>query len=155
ARPEGRQGKRQGRQAPEEGRQGLRQAEEEAQEEAQEGQEAGQVRPASSRRVQPGLIEMATTNTEATMRKRSPKRRLTGMVCIAMTALFALPALAHADLLQSFTAEVRDQNGDPFTQAGGHPFDAFTDINFNQHDQNGQPVPDESVKTIQVDLPAG
>ena len=54
-RQEGRQGRRQGRQAPKEGRQGLGQAEEEAQEEAQEGQEAGQVRPASSRRVQPGL----------------------------------------------------------------------------------------------------
>ena len=54
-RQEGQQGRRQGRQAPKEGRQGPRQAEEEAQEEAQEGQEAGQVRPASSRRVQPGL----------------------------------------------------------------------------------------------------
>src|SRR4029078_4711998 len=95
------------------------------------------------------------TNTEETMRKRSPKRRISGALAIAMAALFALPAVAHADLLKDFTAEVRDQNGDPYTQAGGHPFEAFTDINFNQHDQNGQPVPDESVKTSQVDLPAG
>src|SRR4029078_1172825 len=95
------------------------------------------------------------TNTEETMRKRSPKRRISGALAIAMAALFALPAVAHADLLKDFTAEVRDQNGNPYTQAGGHPYEAFTDINFFQHDVNGQPIPDESVKTIQVDLPPG
>ena len=83
------------------------------------------------------------TNTEATMRKRSPKRRITGALAIALAALFALPALAQADLLNSFTAEVRDQNGNPYTQAGGHPFEAFTDINFDTHDVNGAAVPDE------------
>ena len=57
--------------------------------------------------------------------------------------------------MQNFTAEVRDQNGDPFTQAGGHPFEAFTDINFRTHDVNGAAIPDESVRTVQVDLPAG
>ena len=50
---------------------------------------------------------------------------------------------------------MRDQNGDPYTQAGGHPFEAFTDINFFTHDVNGQGVPDESVRTVHVDLPAG
>ena len=69
--------------------------------------------------------------------------------------MFALPALAHGALLNSFTAEVRDQNGDPYTQAGGHPFEAFTDINFDTHDVNGAAVPDESVRTVDVDLPAG
>jgi len=68
------------------------------------------------------------------MRKRSPRRRITGALAIALAALFAMPALAQADLLQSFTAEVRDQNGNPYTQAGGHPFEAFTDINFDTHD---------------------
>ena len=90
------------------------------------------------------------------MRKRSPKRRITGALAIALAALFALPALAQADLLKNFTAEVRDQNGNPYTQAGGHPFEAFTDINFFTHDSgNGQQVPDESVRTVNVDLPAG
>ena len=102
-------------------------------------------------------------NTEATMRKRSPKtRRITGLLCVAFVALFALPSFANGALLQNFTAEVRDQNGDPFTQAGGHPFEAFTDINFQTHEvpNPGDPanpfvIPDESVRTIQVDLPAG
>ena len=65
-------------------------------------------------------------------------------------------ALAQADLLKYFTAEVRDQNGNPYTQAGGHPFEAFTDINFDTHDERHLPaVPDESVRTVNVDLPAG
>ena len=66
-----------------------------------------------------------------------------------------VPATASAALLKSFTAEVRDQNGDPYTQAGGHPFEAFTDINFLTHDGHGQRPPDESVRTVHVDLPAG
>ena len=74
----------------------------------------------------------------------------------SLAALFALPALAQAALLKNFTAEVRDQNGNPYTQAGGHPFEAFTDINFVTHDGGtGQQVPDESVRTVNVDLPAG
>ena len=105
--------------------------------------------------------QAAKTNTEATMRKRSPRRRITGALAIALAALFAMPALAQADLLQSFTAEVRDQNGNPYTQAGGHPFEAFTDINFRTHEVPNVPpnppfiTPDESVRTVNVDLPAG
>jgi len=97
-------------------------------------------------------------NTEATMldrRRHSKMTRLGGLLAVAMLALFAAPSLANGALLESFTAEVRDQNGDPFTQAGGHPFEAFTDIDFFTHDENGQEVPDESARTIQVDLPAG
>ena len=94
------------------------------------------------------------------MSDRHPKRktaRLAGAIAIAALAFCALPSFASGALLQNFTAEVRDQNGDPFTQAGGHPFEAFTDINFRQHARSdaGQPVPDESVRTVQVDLPVG
>ena len=103
-------------------------------------------------------------NTEATMSDRHPKRktaRLAGAIAIAALAFCALPSFASGALLQNFTAEVRDQNGDPFTQAGGHPFEAFTDINFRTHEVPGAPgnppftVPDESVRNVQVDLPAG
>lgn len=102
-------------------------------------------------------------NTEETMSDRSrhfsPKprhrARLGGLVAVALLAIFVIPSSAGAALLKHFTAEVRDQNGDPYTQAGGHPFEAFTDINFFTHDVNGQGVPDESVRTVHVDLPAG
>ena len=88
---------------------------------------------------------------------RNGRRSITkGLIAsLAVAASLVLPSTAGADLLESFTAEVRDQAGDPFTQAGGHPFEAFTDIDFHTHDVNGQEIPDESVRTIQVDLPAG
>ena len=77
------------------------------------------------------------STTEATMRKRPRARRADHRACCAsrMAALFvARRRSPSADLLKYFTAEVRDQNGDPYTQAGGHPFEAFTDINFDTHE---------------------
>ena len=107
-------------------------------------------------------------NMEATMsdrrsnRKRSPRTaRLAGAIAVAALAFLVVPAVAGAALLKNFTAEVRDQNGDPYTQAGGHPFEAFTDINFRTHEVPNVPpnppfiTPDESVRTVNVDLPAG
>ena len=101
---------KQGRQAPKEGRQGLGQAEAQAQEEAEEGQEGGQEgRPASSRPVQPGLISMTKTNDpprrRPTRRQRCDKRLTQAAdhrsaFGIALAVLFALPALAQADLLK-------------------------------------------------------
>jgi hypothetical protein len=98
--------------------------------------------------------------TEATMldRPRQISRkatRLGGLLVACLLGLFALPSAASAELLSDFTAEVRNQDGSPFTQAGGHPYEAFTDINFHTHLENGQEVPDESVRTIETDLPAG
>ena len=43
----------------------------------------------------------------------------------------------------------------PETQAGAHPYAASTTIGFNQHSTPSGPVPDEDVKTIEVDLPPG
>ena len=98
--------------------------------------------------VQPGLISMTKTKTtarpetittEATMRKRLSQADDGSRACCASRwrRMFVAPSFASADLLKDFTAEVRDQNGNPYTQAGGHPFEAFTDINFNTHDANG------------------
>ena len=108
-------------------------------------------------------------NTEATMSDRSRhfsrkprhRARLGGLRRRrAAGVLRACPSFAGAALLKNFTAEVRDQNGDPYTQAGGHPFEAFTDINFRTHEVPNAAraqfiVPDESVRTVHVDLPAG
>jgi hypothetical protein len=107
------------------------------------------------------LSEMERKGTMSMERDQSPKspRRLRGLRALLVTgaALIGLvmPAAASADLLQSFTAEVRDQNGDPYTQAGGHPFDAFTDISFFSHTEGGVIVPDESIRNVVTDLPAG
>ncbi len=106
--------------------------------------------------------EMERKGTISMQRDHSPTshRRLRGprALLIAGAAIVGLmlPATASAALLKSFTAEVRDQNGDPYTQAGGHPFEAFTDIDFFTHpDSQGRPEPDEAVRTVHVDLPAG
>lgn len=50
-----------------------------------------------------------------------------------------------------------NQQDDPFTQAGGHPFSIATDIAFNTytHPQSGPSWPVEPVKDILVDLPPG
>jgi hypothetical protein len=58
--------------------------------------------------------------------------------------------------IAGFDGSVSDQGGNPFTQAGGHPYQASTTIDFNQTLNNdGEPIPDESVKDIHVELPAG
>src|ERR1041385_3794658 len=66
-------------------------------------------------------------------------------------------AAAHADFgVASFDGSVVQQNGDPATQAGSHPFSATTDIEFNTTlDQNNATLPDGTFKDVQVDLPPG
>jgi hypothetical protein len=49
-----------------------------------------------------------------------------------------------------------NEAGLAYTQAGGHPFAASTFIAFNQTtDADAKPIPDESVRQIQVSLPPG
>ena len=62
--------------------------------------------------------------------------------------------------IDSFDAQATaDAAGNPATQAGGHPFDATTDILFNTLTNPAPPVgmlyPVESTKDVVVDLPAG
>jgi hypothetical protein len=66
-------------------------------------------------------------------------------------------AAAHADFgITSFDGNVVQQNGDPATQAGSHPYSATTDIEFNTTlDSNNQTIPDGTFKDVQVDLPPG
>jgi hypothetical protein len=62
--------------------------------------------------------------------------------------------------IDSFDAQVAsDPQGDPFTQAGGHPYSASTDIDFNRV-TNPNPLlgptwPAAAVRDIVVDLPPG
>lgn len=62
--------------------------------------------------------------------------------------------------ISAFDAQVTaDALGTPYTQAGGHPFEATTTINFNTYrnadPEKGDLTPVEPVKDITVDLPAG
>jgi hypothetical protein len=80
-------------------------------------------------------------------------------VTFAATSAFTAESFATSGPgfgVKSFSFEVLDQNGQPYTQAGGHPYAIETDIEFNSTlDRNGKVVPDELVKDLTVSLPPG
>ncbi|HEX3608746.1 MAG TPA: hypothetical protein VHU14_03625 [Solirubrobacterales bacterium] len=75
--------------------------------------------------------------------------------CLLVSSASA--ATAFADFgIASFDGQITDENGDTYTQAGGHPFAASTTIDLNQTtDDHGNPTPDGSLKGVSVGLPAG
>src|SRR5262245_55537930 len=76
-------------------------------------------------------------------------------VLLGTLALGVSPALGEFGI-QSFDGSITDQNGNPFTQAGGHPFEISTTIDFNTTtDSQGNTIPDGNFKDIRVNLPAG
>lgn len=76
-------------------------------------------------------------------------------VACALLAL-AAPAANAAFGIESFDGEVVNQDGSAATRAGGHPYEAWTAIDFNTTtDENGSPLPDGSFRTIETMLPPG
>jgi hypothetical protein len=75
----------------------------------------------------------------------------------ATLLLLAAPVGAQAAFgIGSFDGEALDSTGHAYTQAGGHPFAATTKIDFNTtFNGEGETVPDESVRRIEVELPPG
>jgi hypothetical protein len=88
---------------------------------------------------------------------RRPRALLVSLLAATALGLALGPAPALADFgIAGFDGSVADQSGDPFTQAGGHPYQASTTIDFNTtFDNSGQTIPDGNVKDIRVDLPPG
>jgi hypothetical protein len=75
------------------------------------------------------------------------------LAAIAALAAFTAPTASAEFGVATFDGEVLAGGpGEPFSQAGGHPFEASTTIAFNRLANEG---PDENVKTISVDLPLG
>jgi hypothetical protein len=76
----------------------------------------------------------------------------------AVLSIGAAPAAADFGI-KAFDGQVTaDEGGTPYTQAGGHPFEAWSVIAFNRHPDPalfGLDVPDADVRTIEVDLPPG
>jgi hypothetical protein len=90
--------------------------------------------------------------------KEKKMRRLTGLLAAAIASL-ALAGPAYANVgdgfgIASFDATATNQDGSAFTQAGGHPFEATTTIDFNVLPAPPN-LPDGDVKDFHVDLPAG
>ena len=84
--------------------------------------------------------------------------KILGLALLAMLAIsasMAAPASA-AFSITSFDVTYEDENGDPLTQAGSHPFAITTDVQFaDKEGPKGETVPDGSPKDIIASLPAG
>ena len=76
---------------------------------------------------------------------------LAAIVCL-MLAGAAPAASAQSELSPTVTQTFTNQDGTPDTQAGSHPYEATTTINFATN-TNGKPI--ENVKDVQVNLPPG
>ncbi|MBO0746714.1 MAG: hypothetical protein J2O47_00100 [Acidimicrobiaceae bacterium] len=104
---------------------------------------------------------MATRKTDATAHAARPLGRFALAACLTLAASLLLAAIgaasAQADFgIAGFDGQITRQNGDPYTQAGGHPFAASTTIDLNQTtDSHGNPIPDGSLEHVSVGLPAG
>jgi hypothetical protein len=75
----------------------------------------------------------------------------------ACSMVLALAGPAQADFgVSSFHGAILNQDGTPSDQAGGHPYQVTTTIDFNTlTDVNGASAPDDQVRDTRVDLPVG
>jgi hypothetical protein len=78
------------------------------------------------------------------------------LVAAALLALAAGATPAQAQLeVTEFSGQVLDRDGAPETRAGAHPYSATTTIRFATKQEGLATIPVESVKDLEVDLPAG
>ncbi len=107
-------------------------------------------------RLPEDTMTMARTETHSSARRPGLLQMLLAGV-VATLAVLVLAGPATADWqVESFDGAVLDQNGDPATQAGSHPWTASTafDITAVTGD-NGIEVPTESLRDAKIDLPPG
>ncbi|MDW5593514.1 hypothetical protein VSS74_04145 [Conexibacter stalactiti] len=79
-----------------------------------------------------------------------------GLAAAPASAEFGLRPDPGNPAVVDFQADAFDQNGDPYTQAGGYPFRATTSFTFNSvRDIDDNEIPDGNAKDILIDLPAG
>lgn len=95
------------------------------------------------------------------------RARAVGLAAMVIVAVLTIPAaIAHASLGFESTAfsiysappagAEPGAVGPPQLQAGSHPYDARFTFSFNQTtNSEGKPVPDETAKDLEVDLPPG
>jgi hypothetical protein len=99
---------------------------------------------------------MSTTPTKAKTRTWIAGL-ISALAGIAALTIVAPTAQAQFDFqVDTFSHEVNDDVGDPETQAGAHPFVVQTNTLFGvRTDSNGDPLPDGTMKDIEVELPPG
>jgi hypothetical protein len=101
--------------------------------------------------VQP-TDQRSTQIQMATGRLRRLRAILASLV-LACAACLVLAAPAFAEFgITGFDGSLSDQDGNPVTQAGAHPFSATTTFTFPR-DEGGKPI--QNPKDLQVELPPG
>jgi hypothetical protein len=77
------------------------------------------------------------------------------VVCACVAPTVALGATEFG--ISKFTISATNEAGEPYTQAGGHPYELTTDIEFNTQEDSvtHKREPVQEVKDIDVDLPPG
>jgi hypothetical protein len=83
--------------------------------------------------------------------------KIIGIYGAVIAALLVFASAASASFgIADFDGEVLNQDGSAATQAGSHPYQASTTINWNTVENAGAILPDGgSPKDVQVELPAG
>lgn len=105
-------------------------------------------------------VNMGETHRQSGVRGRR-HRLLVAMLCALslvclISAARASAASAGEFAITHFDGEVTSQNGAAYTQAGGHPYQASTTIEFaNSLADNGSTFPDADAKDMNVALPPG
>jgi hypothetical protein len=87
------------------------------------------------------------------------KRIATGLFAACLSVALCAPSTALAEFgIASFDTATETDKGGAYTQAGGHPYAITTQIEWNHHDDPGNPglpLPDGELKDGIVDLPPG
>jgi hypothetical protein len=82
--------------------------------------------------------------------------RSVGAVALATIFLCGFASQARAFGIDYFDGEVIDPSGAAYTRAGGHPYEAVTQIKFpTKIGLDGRVIPDGHLRNLEVDLPAG
>jgi hypothetical protein len=85
------------------------------------------------------------------------KRTTLFLTSAVLFALFLAPVARAEFGLKDFSVAFKNEDGSPATQAGSHPFEVETTLNFNTKfdAESGKEVPDGDVKSLHLELPPG
>jgi hypothetical protein len=90
------------------------------------------------------------------MRRTIRKLLVVGLLTLALVAILPAGAMADFGIRPDLDITFTEPDGSPSMQAGSHPFQMTTTLNFNRTtDPEYGEVPDEAVKDVTIQLPPG
>jgi len=117
------------------------------------------------KRTETATVDKERSQMKAPRTHRNLPRFLGALAAAALCILALGAGSAGAQFgIETFDGEVIEEGGAPATQAGSHPYEAFTDFDVLQHEEFGPcfapkffvcEVPNQQFRDVTVDLPAG